>query len=167
MDTKTSKKNSLQPFLDLYDFHTKLYINALADISEQDAQNRLNTKANHISWIAGSLVQQTYMLANAAGIDKKQSADELFTNNKGIQDNTTYPPLAEYKKDWDAVRTDLKNALTAMSEEQLAGPDPFDMPGGNYTFFEAFTFCVDRESYCIGQIGLFRRLLGYDAMKFD
>jgi hypothetical protein len=41
------------------------------------------------------------------------------------------------------------------------------MPGGDYTFFDTLTFSIDRESYCIGQIGLYRRLLGYDAMKYE
>jgi hypothetical protein len=53
-----------------------------------------------------------------------------------------------------------------MSEEDLNGPDPYKMPGANYTFFDTTVFCIDRESYCIGQIGLFRRLLGYEAMKY-
>lgn len=167
MDKNISKKNNLPALLDLYDYHTKSYHSALVDISEEDAQKRLSPKANHLSWIAGALVQQTYMLAKAVGITKKQTSDELFTGWKGIQDNVTYPPLAEYKKDWDAIRTDLRKALLDISEEQLNGPDPFEMPGGNYTFFDMFAFSVDRESYCIGQIGLLRKLLGYDAIKFE
>lgn len=167
MDTKISNKESLQTLLVLFDHHTKLFHNSLADISDKDAQNRLNTKANHIAWIAGSLVQQAYALANAAGIAQKQTADELFANFKGIQDDVAYPALVEYKKDWDAIRAPFRDALAAMTDEQLEGPDPFNMPGGKYTFFDMLTFCIDRESYCIGQIGLFRRLLGYDAMKFD
>jgi hypothetical protein len=165
--TKTSKTSILPTLLGLYDAHTKYFHNALADISEQDAQNRLNTKANHISWIAGSLVHQAYSLANAVGIDKKQAADELFANWQGIQDGVTYPSLASYKKDWDAIRGDLRNALANMSDEELEGPDPFNLPDGKYTFFELLTFCIDRESYCIGQIALYRRLLGYDAMKYE
>lgn len=167
MDTLTAKINSLPTLLSLYDMHTKSFPNALAGISDQDAQNRLNTKANHIAWIAGSLVYQTYVLANAAGIKKKHQGEELFEGWKGIQDNVSYPSLETYKKDWAAIRGELRNALANLSEEQLNGPDPFQMPDGNYTFAEVLTFTIDRESYCIGQLGLFRRLLGYDAMKFE
>lgn len=167
METKVSKKDGLQVLLELYDYHTKWYHNALVDISDEDAQNRLNTKANHLAWIAGSLVQQTYVLANAVGINKKQTSDALFTGHKGIQDGVKYPSLAEYKKDWDAIRTEFRNKLATLSDEELEGPDPFNMPDGNYTFMDSFTFCVDRESYCLGQIALFRRLLGYDAMKYE
>lgn len=167
MKTNTSKKNLLEILLDLYDYHTKFFLNALADLSDKDAQNRLGTKATHVAWIAGSVVNQRQVLANAAGIDIKQTSESMFENHKAIQDNVTYPPLEEYKQDWEKISPALKDALINISEEQLNGPDPFNMPGGNYTFFDAITFCTDRESYCIGQIGLYRRLLGYDAMKYE
>ena len=165
MKTK-AKKVTMETFVEIYDYHTKMFINALDDISDKDAQNRLGTKANHIAWIAGSLVYQRQFLANAVGIDVKQTSEKLFENNRGIQDNVEYPSLEEYKDDWEKISPLLKDALANMSEEQLNGPDPFHMPGGNYTFFDTTIFSIDRESYCIGQIGLFRRLLGYEAMKY-
>ncbi len=167
METKTATKSSTEVLLNLYDFHTKLFYNVLSDLSDKDANNRLGTKANHIAWIAGSLVQGRYTLASFVGINKKQTADKLFEDNKGIQDSAAYPPLAEYKKDWENISGDLKDAMTNLSEEQWNAPDPFKMPGGNYTMFDSFIFCTDRESYCIGQIALYRRLLGYEAMKYD
>jgi hypothetical protein len=167
METTTAKKTSTDVLIGLYDFHTKLFYNVLVDISDKDANNRLGTKANHIAWIAGSLVQGRYSIANAIGIDKRQTSDKLFENYKGIQDNITYPALAEYKKDWENISAILKEGLVNLSEDQLNGPDPFDMPGADYTLFDTLTMCIDRESYCIGQIGLYRRLLGYEAMKYD
>ena len=167
MTTNTSNTAGMKALLELYDLHSKLFLNVLDGISEPDAQNRLNTKANHLSWIAGSLVQQTFVYANALGVAGKQTSHELFANGKGIQDGASYPPLDEYRTDWKAVRNDLRTALADATEEQLAGPDPFGMPGGQYTFFEVFGFGVHREAYCIGQIALYRRLLGYDAMKYE
>ncbi len=167
MQTATDNKASINVLIDLYDFHTKLFYNVTVDISDQDANNRLGTKANHIAWIAGSLVQGRYALANAVGIHKKQTSDNLFENYKGIQDNITYPPLSEFKQDWENISGVLKDTLVNLSEDQLNGPDPFEMPGGDYTFFDTLMMCIDRESYCIGQIGLYRRLLGYEAMKYE
>lgn len=144
-----------------------MYKNVLVDISDTDAQNRLGTKANHIAWIAGSLVQGRFALANMLHIDLKQTSDKLFENFKGIQDGATYPSLEEYKKDWDKITPVLKDKILHLTEEELNGKDPFEMPGGEYTLFDSITFCTDRESYCIGQIALFRRLLGYDSMKYE
>lgn len=166
MQTNTQVKRSIDTLVYLYDLHTSLFPNVIEDISDKDAQNRLNTKANHIAWLTGSLVQGRFEIANVLGIDRKQTSDKLFKDYKGIQDGITYPSLAEFKKDWDPISRELRDALSNLESEQLNGPDPFGMPGKDLTLFDVLAFIIDRESYCIGQIGLYRRLLGYEAMKY-
>src|ERR1700712_5352483 len=119
METTTAAKTSMDVLISLYDFHTKLFYNVTVDISDKDADNRLGTKANHVAWLAGSLVHARYALANAVGIDSKQTSDRLFENNKGIMDDVTYPPLEEFKKDWKRISPVLKDALVSLNEEQL------------------------------------------------
>ncbi len=162
----TLEKTAIHTLVNMYDWHTKLFRNALEGITEEDAQNRLNTKANHIAWIAGSMTYTRYTLAKFFNIAIELQSLDLFKDFQGIKDNTVYPTLAEIKSDWDRISPALKDALTNISQEQLNGPDPFDMPGENMTFLESLTGCTDREAYCIGQIGLWRRLLNYDAMKW-
>ena len=167
METETTIPTGLQTLVNLYDWHTKLYKNAIDGISDEDARNRLNTKANHLNWIAGSLVQERFELARLFGIDLKQTSDDIFKNHQGIKDDIIYPSLEEYRKDWDRISPVLREALTNATDEKLKSPDPWEMPGGPFTFFDSITACADRESYCIGQIGLYRRLLGYAAMKYE
>ncbi|MEO5673663.1 MAG: DinB family protein, partial [Chitinophagales bacterium] len=62
METKTAKKDLMEVILNMYDYHTKLFSNAIEGISDNDASNRLGTKANHVAWLAGSLVQERYQL---------------------------------------------------------------------------------------------------------
>jgi uncharacterized damage-inducible protein DinB len=156
----------------LYDSHTTLYPNVIESISEKDTHNRLNTKANHIAWIAGSLVHMRYDLAYAVGLSKDDIKEnsrsyELFKDYKGIQDSATYPSLDEYRRDWKIISPALKDHLSELSDDALNAPDPFQMPGKDLTLLDSITFFIDRESYCIGQIGLYRRLLGYEAMKYN
>ncbi|MDQ6609439.1 MAG: DinB family protein [Bacteroidota bacterium] len=153
--------------VNMYDWHSKLFKNVIDGISDEDAQNRLNTKANHVAWLTGSLVYGRYELGRLLGLQDKQTSHELFKDYKGIQDNIAYPPLEEFRKDWEIISPALRQALNNASDEQLRGPDPFNMPGGPFTFFDTIIGCTDRESYCIGQIGLWRRLLGYEAMKYQ
>jgi hypothetical protein len=167
METQSASHTAVDTLVVQYDLHTKLFFNVLKDISAKDAQNRLNTKANHMAWIAGSLVHERYGLANIFGQQLKQTSYNLFKDHKGIQDDLIYPSLEEYKKDWEQISPILRNPLLHVTDEQLEGPDPFDMPGEDITLFDAVTFLVDRESYCIGQLGLWRRLLGYEAMKYE
>ncbi len=164
METKTVS-NRMFSLVVLYDMHTTFLPKALEGISDKDAQNRLNTKANHVAWLTGSLVQQRYELAKQLGIDCKQSADELFKDNKGIQDNVTYPALAEFKKDFDKITSELRSALMNVKDEKL--DEKFEMmPGMQMTHYELMTFMIYREANIIGQIALWRRLLGYEAMKY-
>jgi hypothetical protein len=148
----------------LYDMHTDFLAPALADISDQDAHSRLNTKANHIAWLTGSLVQQRYEMAKYLGVDKQQKADELFSQNKGIIDNVTYPSLAEFKKDWEIISPLLREALVNVTDEKL--DSQFEMPEMKMSYFDLFSFVIYREANILGQLALWRRLLGYDAMKY-
>ncbi len=160
------KSNKVYSLLVLYDMHTLFFERAVEGISDEDAHKRLDTKANHIAWIAGSLVQQRFELAKMHGVDEKQSADELFKDNKGIQDNVKYPSLASYQKDWNKISPVLREALLNATDEKL--DEKFEMmPRMEFQIFEMLTFCIYREANCIGQIALWRRLLGYDALRYD
>ncbi|MEO8583808.1 MAG: DinB family protein [Flavitalea sp.] len=150
-----------------YDLHTRLFENVIDGLTEKDAQNRLNTRANHIAWIAGSIVHERFELANALNIPIMQTSGDLFENQKGIQDKMNYPSLKEYKHDWKHITPVLREALVNITTSELESRDQYQMPGENLTFFEAMAFIIDRESYCIGQIGLYRRLLGYEPMKYE
>lgn len=164
METKTASSR-LSSLCVLYDMHTTFFKSALDGISDDDRHNRLHTKANHIAWLTGSLVEQRFELARQFGKDMKQQGHDLFKDNKGIEDGVTYPTLETYKKDWDAVTPVLRQLLVEMSDEKL--DQQFEMmPGYRMTYYDLVTFVTYREANCIGQIALWRRLLGYDAMKY-
>ena len=149
----------------MYDLQTPFFNSVLDGISDHDAHNRMNTKANHIAWLAGSLVQQRYEMAGLLGAgDHQQAAHDLFKDNKGIQDGLTYPSLESFKKDWAAISPIYREALTKVTDEKL--DSILDMGGMKFPYFDMVTFCTYREANCIGQIALYRRLLGYEAMKY-
>ena len=164
METIKVKDSRLSSIIALYDMQTGFLLSALDGISDEDSNNRLQTKANHVAWLTGSLVQQRFELAKDLGIEKKQAAYDLFKDNKGIQDGVTYPSLTQFKKDWEAISPELRDKLVNAGEEQLN--KQLDMGGMKMTFYELLTFCIYREANCIGQVALWRRLMGYDAMKY-
>lgn len=164
METKTISAR-IESLLFLYDAHTKLYPNVIEGISDKDAHNRLNTKANHVAWLAGSLVQQRAENAKMLGAEVKQAADGLFKDYQGIKDDVTYPSLSAYREDWNRVTDVLRNAMLNVDDETL--DKILDMGEGmKMPYFDAIAYGIHREAYVIGQIGLWRRLLGYDAMKY-
>jgi len=168
MQTKTVS-NRISSLVVLYDMQTGFFSSVLEDISDKDAHNRLNTKANHVAWLAGSLVEQRYELAQAlkadpASYNPTSTAHELFKDNKGIQDNVTYPSPVEFKKDWQLITPVLRNVLVQATDELM--DSIIDMGGMSMSLFDLTAFVIYREANCIGQIALWRRLLGYPAMRY-
>ncbi len=164
METETIS-TKMQSMLKMFDMHTSFFKKVLVGISNKDAHNRLNTKSNHIAWLAGSLVNQRYSLAKDIGIELKQTGADLFEDHKGIQDNATYPTISEYLKDWDTITSHARKAITEVTNDKLE--EIIDMGGMKMSLYDLITFTIYREANCIGQLALWRRLLGYDAMKYD
>lgn len=159
------KSSRMYGIISLYDLQTPFFAFVTENISEEDVHKRLDTKANHIGWLAGALVEQRFDLARQLGRNEHQQADELFKDFKGIQDDAKYPSISSYQEDWDKITPLLRDALSNISDEELErriemGPD-FSM-----SLYELITFSIYREANIIGQIALWRRLLGYPGMRY-
>lgn len=155
----------LYSLLVLFDIQSDYFIRALEDFPEEKAQNRLGTKANHVAWLAGSLVEQRYDMAKTFGVDATSAAHELFKDNQGIKDDVHYPTLQSFREDWQRISPLLRSALMNVTDANL--DESFDMmPGMRMTYFDLTSFVIYREANCIGQIALWRRLLGLPAMRY-
>jgi hypothetical protein len=160
----TPTSSRMYGFIVLYEMQTDFLVRALDGIDQKDAQKRLDTKANHIAWITGSVVHSRYFLAKSFGIDLPSITDELFADNKGIVDDATYPLLEDFIKDWNEISPKLQEALTQATDEKLE--EKLNIPGMEITLFEMISFNSYREANCIGQIALWRRLLNYPGMNY-
>lgn len=164
METKTASTRT-EGLLALFDMHTTYFARAIEGISEEDAYNRLNTKANHIAWLAGSLVAQRYEMVQEAHPGMKQYGHELFKDNKGIQDGVKYPTLAQYLEDWQKISQVAREVLVNAGDEKL--DSIIDMGFMKMSYYELITFTIYREANMIGQLALWRRLLDYPALRYD
>jgi hypothetical protein len=164
MATQTSSIRTIG-FLTLFDYHTDYFTRVLEGISEDDMHNRLNTQANHLSWLAGSLVAQRFNMASETGSGLKQTGEEFFKNNKGIQADVRYPNKEAYIKDWKKITPEAREALVKIDDKKL--DSDFDMEGMKMSYYDLISFTIFREASMIGQLVLWRRLLGYPAMRYD
>lgn len=164
MQTQTASTRT-QGLLTLFDYQTDFFAKVLDGLSEEDMHNRLNTEANHPAWLAGSLVQQRFMMASETGTGQKQAGEELFKNNKGIQAGVKYPSVEEYVEDWKRITPEAREALVKIDDQKL--DSELDMGGMKMTYYEMICFTIYREASIIGQLALWRRLLGHPAMRYD
>src|SRR5687768_2923460 len=117
MNQVTTVSPRLYGLVVLYDLHTDYFHRVLDKIDDKDRHNRLNTKANHMAWLSGSLVQSRFEMAKLFGHDDQQQAHELFDNYKGIQDGATYPSLKTYIEDWDRISPVFRKILTGLNDD--------------------------------------------------
>ncbi len=159
---------SITRLLEQYDFHSKLYLNCLVDIKPSDAQKRINQSTNHIAWLAGNLVSVRFRLGSSLGLEVQDVFYDLFKDQRAIQDHITYPDLAPIQEDWNRITPILKDRLSSLTKEELLSSQPFDAPLlGQPNLLNTISFLIDRESYAIGQLGLLRKIFGYEAMKYN
>lgn len=164
MSTKTASTRT-EGLVALFDLHTRLFERALEGVSDEDMYKRLNTKANHMAWLAGSAVAQRFLMAIDIDPSLKQTGAELFKMNASIQDDAKYPTIAEYIADWKKVTPAARKALVELDDKKL--DSDFDMGGMTMKWFDLVTFTKFREASLIGQLALWRRLLDYPGMKYD
>lgn len=159
------KDSRLYGLVALYDMHTDFYVKVLDGVSDDAANTRLDTQANHMAWLAGSMLQERFELAGWFGTKVKQKHHEWFSDHKGIKDGLKYPPLADFTADWKRVSPVLRDILVDLPTEKV--DSLFEMEGMKMTHFELLSFDTYREANIIGQLVLWRRLLGYPAMKYE
>ncbi len=163
-DAAGLKDMRLYAIFDLYDLHTDYFRRALEGISAEDAHRRLDTAANHIAWIAGSTVEARFMGARNLGLDMQQEAHELFKDFKGIAEGVAYPSLEQYRAEWDRVSPALRAKTLEVDAAWL--DERKDIGGWEASNLEIINFSTYREANMIGQIALWRRLLGYPAINY-
>lgn len=160
---------SLLIVIPAYRMHTQMFNNMLDGIQEADAQKRIDNKTNHFAWMIGNLVNCRYWLANIIGIPEKDPNDELFKDAKSLDVNAKYPSLEELKKGWHKISPVVYQKLLSVDEEELGQAYEFGMniPYVEENKLNMVGMCLDRESYLFGQLGLMRKLLGSEGVKYD
>ena len=167
MDTPKSKK--LDIIIPAFRGHSQNFLMVLDGISEEDAKKRIEGRTNHIIWMVGNFLDMRYALGNVLGLDLKNPHNDLFFQGKALDENLNYPTLKELKDSFHQISPLIYNKLLEISDEDLEKDFPMGM---NIDFFPEnvlnfIGMCIGREDYLCGQIGLMRRILGYEGMKYD
>lgn len=167
MDTPKSKR--LDIIIPAFRGHSQNFLLVLDGISEDDAKKRIEGRTNHIIWMSGNFLDMRYALGNVLGLDLKNPHNDLFFQGKALDENLDYPTLKELKDSFHQISPLIYKKLLEISDEDLDKDFPMGM---NIDFFpeNVLNFvgmCIGREDYLCGQIGLMRRILGYEGMKYD
>lgn len=167
MDTPNSKK--LDIIIPAFRGHSQSFLMVLDGISDENALKRIEGRTNHIIWMAGNFLDMRYALGNVLGLNAEFEYKDFFFQGKALDESFTYPSLQQLKDEFHKISPLVYQKLLAANDEELEQAFPMGM---NIDFFPEnilnfVGMCIGREDYLCGQIGLMRRILGYEGMKYD
>jgi DinB superfamily len=147
--------------------NTKLFHNALAGVTEEQAKEKISYRNNSLDWLTTHTVWARYNMAKILGNPPdKNPYDGLFDSSNPLDTSHKFQTLDEIKAEWDKATVLLQDALASVKEEHLAGDAPFKSPIGDRTIGGVIAFLVQHESYNIGQIAFLKKYFTNEAMKY-
>ena len=149
-----------------FDLHTRLFNNVLEGISDPDTNSRANGHVNHIKWLAGHLTSTRFGFKDMAGFEEGDPYGELFSHGKAIDPEADYPSIESIRENWNAISGKISDALGSLPAEALEADAP-RVPIGEGKMGDFLDFLMHHEAYHIGQIGILRKFLGQEAMKYS
>jgi hypothetical protein len=122
---------------------------------------------NHIKWLAGHLVWGQLGLARMGNVTVTIPWTDHFNTQlkEPVDSSIKIPCLEEIKTAWNNYTGPIRAGLEQMAAEALNSPIEFPLPAFKTTE-SLWTFINHHQAYTIGQIGILRRALGKEAMKY-
>lgn len=150
-----------------YILQAGLFDKVTKDISDEEANQRINEQTNSLIWIAGHTLDIQYNLAALLGIQTENPYAEQFAFGQPFDPEVDYPSLSKMQADWNALTPKITQALDQLTQEQLAADSPFPIPFPEQSVRGLLGFQMHHLGYEIGQMGLYRRFLDKAAMSYQ
>ena len=141
----------------------KLYTNALDGVSNADLAKRTSDTSNSMLWVAGHIAHVRAMIASLLG---QQVESPLEAFNDSYSPEKDYADIETVKDFFNKVTHSVHGGLSTASDEVLGGAPPFPLPITDQSVGGAIAFLVQHEAYHVGQLGILRRELGYEATSY-
>jgi uncharacterized damage-inducible protein DinB len=153
--------------LTLLRLNTRLFVNCLDGVSDEQAERRIDANTNSIAFIACHLVDSRHYLAGYIGLSEPNPFTEVLRGATGIDDVGPLPDIDAMRRAWLALAPTLEACVADMAEEELRVVSPQRFPVDLPSMLGAIAFLVQHESYHIGQMALLRKFVGLPAMKYS
>jgi hypothetical protein len=158
-----------------FDLHNRLYNNVLEGISDAESNKRIAEPMNNVKWLAGHLLWAQGNIGRIAGVTFVNPWLDHFASGPGATPEELNAPKSELptldavKNKWNEVTPAIRAGLENLPEAALGTVVDFQHPITPYdnTLAGLWAFINSHQSYTIGQIGILRRGLGKDAMKYS
>ena len=146
--------------------NTRLFLNCLDGVSDEEAALRPNHRTNSLAFIACHVLDSRYFWVNCLGMPDTNPFAEQLGNAASIDDITSFPSLYRIRDAWRSVSRTLELAIHDLAEDELRAPAPQRFPIDDPSLLGAISFLAQHDSYHVGQLAMLRKFVGHPAMKY-
>ena len=155
----------LAPLYEMFKINSRLYLNCLEGMDENQAAWRPSDQTNSAGYIALHLVDSRYLMAKMIGMGNenpfagraKQARESGMSN---------LPSLDELRGAWKGITGELRVKFGAMTDQDLRMDTGSQLPVDDKSVLGILSFLLQHDSYHIGQLGLLRKQAGLTAMSY-
>ena len=151
----------------IFNLNERLFINALAAVTDEQAKQRLSDHNNPLNWLATHTAWARYNMAGLLGQAVENPYNGYFEGFKPFEESMKFDPIEKIKEEWNKASVLLRTGLATVTETHLAAEGPFKNPAGDQTIAGTIAFLAQHESYDIGQMALLKKFLTKEAMSYN
>lgn len=156
----------LQPLATLAALNSRLFLNCLADLTDEQARVRPNERTNHCLFLAIHLTDARHFLLRSLGEPSPSPFAALLENARSLDDLGELPPLAEVTTAWREATEKLMAVLNSSDPDRFTEPSGQRFPVDDPTVLGGLGFLLHHEAFHIGQMALLRRFVGLPGMSY-
>lgn len=157
----------LAPLYEIFKLNSRLLLNCLAGMDEDQARWRPSRASNSAAFLAAHLVDSRRYLAGLLGLKLPPSFGGSLDAARSIEEVTDLPTLDEIRHEWKTVTGNLRERLKAMTATELDQAYTGPFPVADRTTLGVIAFLAQHDSYHIGQLGFLRKQAGLEAMSYS
>jgi uncharacterized damage-inducible protein DinB len=154
------------PLAHLFDLNTDLLLNCLENLSDAEAQRRLESGGNSVTFLASHLIDCRHVLVMRLDRPLANPLARYLADVRSIDDIREWPALDEIRPSWSAVSAHLQQVLAELTPTELAETGVHRFPVSDSSRLGMLSFLAQHDSYHLGQVGFLRRQLGHPPMSY-
>jgi len=143
-------------------YNAWMFGNAVKDVSAEQAGFRVKDNTNAFDRLAGHVVVARHGMGGLVKIEMPELPWGSFAEfGMGTQfdDERECASLGDIAEKFNDVSAVLMANFPQVSDDVLASPSPFPIPGEGQTMQDLLAFLTMHETYHIGQLGLLKKCM--------
>jgi len=147
--------------------NTKLFLNCLDELTEEQAMVRVTENLNSIKWIAAHTIWTRFHILGLMGFPPENHPYiPLFANYRPMEATDDFGTLDEIRQEWQRATNHLENNFPNIDNASWENDSPIFLPiqlgKSNLHMISAL---VQHESFHVGQMSILKKIVSGKIMN--